>query len=321
MPDSEPDQTPKGPPTPGESIVPSPTNPPKETMVERGLFPGLLGGDDDDEGTAPPPPPTGRRRKTPRSEMGFLDHLEELRMTIVKSAFAIAIGMALVGMFFLKFLNFLRYPIDTALGVDVATNTLMSPLDPMGAVSMLFSVSIYGGAILALPVVGYFVVQFVAPGLTLREKGMLRPAFYSALGLFFTGAAACFFLMLPAGLKFSYRLGEMMGFHVQWQASSYISLVVWATLATGLMFEVPLILVVLQVLGVVEPATLRRCRRYAVIVIAVVGGLLAPSPDPGSMLMMMAPMLLLYEAAILIGAVLRRRRLAEQARAAAQDAG
>jgi sec-independent protein translocase protein TatC len=290
-------------------------------MVERGLFPGLLGmGDDDGDGNEPPPQPVGRRQKKLRSEMGFLEHLEELRMTIVKSAFTIAIGMVLVGMFFIKFFAFLRYPIEKALGPELAEKTLIS-LEPMGPVSMVFSISIYGGAILALPVVAYFIVQFIAPGLTLREKGMLRPALLSAIGLFFTGAMTCFFIMLPPGLKFSYALGKMLGLSMQWSVNSYISLVVWATLATGLMFEFPLILVILQVLGVIETNTLRRCRRYAVIIIAVVGGLLAPSPDPGSMIMMMVPMLLLYEAAIVIGALLRRRRLAAQASADAENAG
>ncbi len=253
--------------------------------------------------------------------MGFLDHLEELRMTIVKSLFAIFIGMGIVGIFFVKIFDFLRWPLVRALGPDLAKQTLISPLEPMGAITMIMSVSIYGGAVLALPLVGYFVIQFVAPGLTLREKGMLRPALWSALVLFFGGVLSCFFIMMPAGLWFSYHMSQVLGFNTLWSASSYYSLVVWATLATGLVFEFPLVMVILQVLGIIETDTLRRSRRYAVIVIAIVGGLLAPSPDPGSMITMMIPMLILYEGAILVGASLRKRRLAAQARAAAQDAG
>ena len=127
--------------------------------------------------------------------------------------------------------------------------------------------------------------------------------------------------MLPAGLWFSYHIAQLLHFNTFWSASSYYSLVVWATMATGLVFEFPLILVILQVLGVLDPDTLRRSRRYAVIVIAVVGGLLAPSPDPGSMITMMIPMLVLYEAAIIIGARLRKRRIAAQTEAAMRDAG
>jgi len=317
MPDSDPDQTPPIPPPPGEL---SPTNPPKDTLVERGLFPGLLDGGDDDEGQTPPEP-TGKRHKKLRSEMGFLDHLEELRMTIVKSLFAIFIGMGIVGMFFVQIFNFLRWPLVHALGPDLAKQTLISPLEVMGPITMVMSVSIYGGAILALPVVGYFVIQFVAPGLTLRERGMLRPALWSALILFITGVLSCFFFMLPAGIWCSYHLAQLLNFNTLWSANSYYSLVVWATLATGLVFEFPLAMVILQVLGVIEPDTLRRSRRYAIIIIAVVGGLIAPSPDPGSMITMMIPMVVLYEAAIIIGERLRKRRVAAQARAEAENAG
>jgi sec-independent protein translocase protein TatC len=322
MPDSDQPQPPPPPPPPGEPAAPSPVNPPKETMVERGLFPGLLGGGDD-EGSEPSPPPGPRNKlsKLRRSEMGFLDHLEELRMTIVKSMFAIAVGMGIVGLFFVQIFNFLRWPLIHALGPDLAQRTLISPLEVMGPVTMVMSVSIYGGAILALPVVGYYVIQFIAPGLTLREKGMLRPALWSALILFIVGVLSCFFIMLPAGLWFSYHIAQLLHFNTFWSASSYYSLVVWATMATGLVFEFPLILVILQVLGVLDPDTLRRSRRYAVIVIAVVGGLLAPSPDPGSMITMMIPMLVLYEAAIIIGARLRKRRIAAQTEAAMRDAG
>jgi len=288
-------------------------------MVERGLFPGLLDGGDDEDQT--PPEPSGRRHKKLRSEMGFLDHLEELRMTIVKSLFAIFIGMAIMGVFIFKFLTFLRWPINHALGEELANKTIVSPLEPMAVISMIMSVSIYGGAILALPIVGYFVIQFVAPGLTLRERGMLRPALWSALILFVVGVLSCFFIMLPAGLWFSYHVSsELLHFTTLWTASSYYSLVVWATLATGLVFEFPLIMVILQVLGVIEPDTLRRSRRYAIIIIAVVGGLIAPSPDPGSMITMMIPMMALYEGAIIVGARLRKRRVADQARAAADNA-
>jgi len=320
MPDSEPDQPRQGEPTPGTPAVPNPTEPPADTLVERGLFPGLLDGGDDDGGS--PPPPTGPRKKKARSEMGFLEHLEELRATIVKSLFAIFAGMAVMGIFIIKFLDFLRWPLNKALGTELANNTIISPLEPMAVVSMIMSVSIYGGAILALPVVGYFVVQFVAPGLTLREKGMLRPALWSALILFLVGVLSCFFIMLPAGLYFSYHISaELLHFKTFWSASSYYSLVVWATLATGLIFEFPLIMVIVQVLGIVEPGTLRRSRRYAVVIIAVVGGLIAPSPDPASMITMMIPMLVLYEGAIIVGERLRKRRLAAQARAEAENAG
>ncbi len=286
---------------------------------------GLLGADDD-SGEDAKPVGGKRQKKKLRSEMGFFEHLEELRMTILKSAFAAAIGMGVVGLFFVKFLNYLRYPYTMALislGKDPRdpANLLTSGEGPMDTVLMTITASIYGGVILMLPVIVYFVVRFVAPGLTFRERGMLRPTLVAAMILFFAGALICFFIMLPAGFKFAYHLNEILGYRNMWSASKVNSLVVWATLATGLVFEFPLILVILQILGVIETQTLRSGRRYAILIIAIIGGLLAPSPDVASMLMMMAPMIVLYEGAIIVGGILRRRRVAAQARKAAQDGG
>jgi len=310
MPDSDSESPPKVPP-PGE-IVPAPK--PAEPEGIRGLF----GGGDEGDASTPPGP---RGRKKLRSEMGFFDHLEELRMTVLKSAFAAAIGMGVVGLFFHQFFRFLQLPYQIALGPDAATHPLNSGPDPFATVSMVISASIWGGVIIMLPVIAYFVVRFIAPGLTLRERGMLRPALASAMVLFFAGAATCFFIMLPAGFRFAYKLNQSLGADTLWSLQGYNSLVVWATLAVGLVFEFPLILVILQVLGVIAPDTLRGSRRYAIVIIAVVGGFLAPSPDVYSMLMMMAPMLVLYEGSIIVGANLRKRRLAAQARDAAKGAG
>jgi sec-independent protein translocase protein TatC len=338
MPDSDSDLPPKdlppgeaAPPTPPEKTTPPPPPeppapfyppakiippaPPEESEGIRGLFGG--GGD---EGDVPEPPRGRRGRKKLRSEMGFFEHLEELRMTIIKSAFAAAIGMGIMSVFFVKFFNLLRYPLIVANGGNVDKAQLIS-IAPMGVITMVISVSIYGGVILALPLIAYFVVQFIAPGLTLREKGMLRPALVAAMVLFFIGALACFFIMLPAGLRFNIWWSDKLQIEDKWNAPDYYSLVVWSTLAVGLVFEFPLILVILQVLGVLSPDTLRASRRYSIIIIAVLSGLLAPSPDVLSMMAMMVPMLLLFEGSIIVGSRLRKRRLAAQAREAAKGAG
>ncbi len=285
------------------------------------LFGGLFGGEDKPAPSAPEPRGFFGRRKKPRSEMGFFEHLEELRVTIIKCIIAAIVGMAIVGTFFIQFFDFLQYPLYRGLGDEVASHVLKSPNAPMGTPAMVFSISIYGGVVLMLPFIAYFIVQFIAPGLNAREKGMLRPGLYAALGLFFFGALTCFFVMLPAGLYFSYFLDVKTHVITEWTEDSYYSLVVWATLGTGLVFEFPLILVILQVLGIISPDTLRAGRRYALVIIMIVGGLMAPSPDIGSMLMMMAPMVILYEGSIIVGAALRRRRLAAAARREAENAG
>ncbi len=332
------DSKPKEPTPPGadlpEKLPPPPPppapRPPEPKPEEPEAFKGLFGsggilGSDDESGDDAKPVGGKRQKKKLRSEMGFFEHLEELRMTILKSAFAAAIGMGFVGLFFVKFLDYLKTPYTMALvsmgqNPNDYNNLPTSGSGPMDTVMMTITASIYGGVILMLPVIAYFVVRFVAPGLTFRERGMLRPTLVAAVILFFTGALVCFYIMLPAGFKFSLHLNNVLGYRNMFSASDIIKLVVWATLATGLMFEFPLILVILQILGVIETQTLRSGRRYAILIIAIIGGLLAPSPDVASMLMMMAPMILLYEGAIIVGGILRRRRVDAQAKKAAQDA-
>ncbi|HVU37622.1 MAG TPA: twin-arginine translocase subunit TatC [Opitutales bacterium] len=313
MADSEPE-------SPSKPLPPlPPENPPARREPEhfRGLFEGR---ESDNEPETKGPQRWWRQRKKQRSEMGFFEHLEELRMTIIKCAMAATVGMAITSTFFVKFFNLLRYPLDTAIGQNTDKVQLIS-ISPMGVISMVISVSVYGGVLLALPVMVYFVVQFVAPGLTSRERGMLRPAMLSAMVLFVLGALACFFVLLPAGLRANFYVSGILDIHNEINVPEYYSLVVWATLGVGLAFEFPLILVILQVLGIVEPATLRRSRRYAIVIIAVASALLAPAPSVDSMLLTMVPMMLLFEGSIVVGALLRGRKLAADARREAANAG
>ncbi len=253
--------------------------------------------------------------------MGFFEHLEELRMTIVKSIMVAMVGIGIVSVYFVELFFFLRRPLLLAVGPDRAKEILVSPLKPTGTATMVMSVSVFGGVVLVLPIIAYFVVRFVAPGLTKREKGLLRPALMAAVALFFAGVEICFLYMLPAAMKFFVWLDGLLEIQSRWPLDEYYSLVVWACLAMGLAFEFPLILVILQVLDIVSPETLRTSRRYAIVVMAVIGMLIAPSPDPISMLVTMAPMLLLYEAAIIVGVVLRRRKQAAEDLLESQNTG
>jgi sec-independent protein translocase protein TatC len=134
------------------------------------------------------------------------------------------------------------------------------------------------------------------------------------------GAAGCFFIMLPAGLKFAYNLNKSLGLTTLWSATEYYSTVAWGVFGMGLIFEFPLILVVMQTLGIIETKTLKRWRKIALIVILLLAGLVAPSPDFISMLMVAAPMVVMYEGSLIVGAWTRKRRLAKQARKEAEEA-
>jgi sec-independent protein translocase protein TatC len=304
MPDSDPE-------LPAKPLPPAEAAP----AEEQELFPGLLTG-----GTVPKKRVGPGWRKKMRSEMGFFEHLEELRMTVIKCAGASLVGMAIMSVAFFKLFQFLKYPLVKVVGEERAAQILISPLQPTGMTTLVMSVTVYGGVLIALPASALFIVRFIAPGLTDREKKLLQPTLLTALGLFFTGVLLSFFFMLPAAIKFFLGLDHLLQVNTQWTLNYYYSLVMWATLGMGLVFEFPLILVILQVLDIIEPATLRSCRRYAIVIIAVIGMLIAPSPDPFSMLTTMTPMLVLYEASIIAGGIMRRRKAEADARRDAERA-
>jgi sec-independent protein translocase protein TatC len=247
-------------------------------------------------------------------EMGFLDHLEELRITILKSGVALMLGMGVVAVFFPWIFDLLLYPFKRAEHLanphQAEQSMQLITNGPMDVFSVLFEVTIFGGVALALPFIAYFVIQFVAPGMTSKEKGLLRPALIAALVLFATGALFSYFFIVPAGLLIALKLNSVLGLTTLWRASEYYGLVTWLTLGTGLVFEFPLILVALQLLDIISTDTLRRYRRHAIVVILIVAALVAP-PEVVAMTLMALPMYILFEVSLIVGERLRRRRVAE----------
>jgi len=299
-------------------------------------FPAFLENDADDtpaDSSNPPNtfsnPPASSTSGAPsaeppntRGEMGFLDHLEEFRVTAIKSVAALFVGMILVGLFFNWFFQVLLYPLHRAIRLANVPNApnLLYTTTPMGVFSVLFEVTLFGGIALALPFIGYFVIGFVAPGLTDREKNLLRPALLSALGLFAVGAMFSFFFLAPAAFAVSIKLNHALELTQMWNAADYYQLVTWLTLGTGLVFEFPLVLVILQVLDVVSTAQLRLYRRHAVVVILCIAALIAP-PEVVAMTLMAVPMYVLFEISLIVGERLRRRHVAAKAVEETLDTG
>jgi sec-independent protein translocase protein TatC len=288
--------------------------PPPADADEFNEFPDFL------EGDATDTPAEDSAPRTP-GEMGFLDHLEEFRVTAIKCIVCVFAGMAIVGACFPWFFHILLFPLEHAArlaGVDPKSYDMLYSTSLMGVFTVILEVTLFGGLALSLPAVGYFVIRFVAPGLNEREKGLLRPALLSALVLFIAGALFSYFFLVPASLAVSLKLNAALHLNPMWNAPDYYELVSWLILGTGLIFEFPLILVILQVLGVVTTEQLRRYRRHAVVVILVIAAVIAP-PEVVAMFLMAAPMYLLFEASLIVGERLRRTRLAAQAAEASAE--
>lgn len=232
-------------------------------------------------------------------QMSFLDHLEELRWTLVKSFTAFGMACILIGVFLARFSNLLRWPYDFALsGQTVAMSGLINT-SILGVFSVIFYLLIGGGFALSLPWILFFVGQFVAPGLNEKELRLLKPACLLAFILFFLGAAFSFFVLVPAALRASVLFNQLLGFAPLWTAASYYSLLTWMVLGVGIAFQFPLVILILVYLDILTKTKLVNFRRYSIVLFLGIGAVVTPTTDPVTFILLALPMSLLYELSIL----------------------
>lgn len=250
----------------------------------------------------------------PSGEMPFLEHLEELRVRLMKALLGVAVGCVLGFWVVQRFhvVAFLKKPIEPYLAATGGKLTVNAPTE---GVFIVFKLALVVGMLLASPVIIYQVWAFLSPALYAREKKILVPALLSGLLLFMVGAALGWAFVVPQALD------VLMGFQggdfaalITFQA--YYDFVIQILLALGLSFELPLVLIILAAVGLVTPQSLNKFRRFAIVLSAIAGAFLSPGTDVISMIMMTVPLLLLYEIGVLGAAVVHRRRL-RAARAAA----
>jgi sec-independent protein translocase protein TatC len=241
--------------------------------------------------------------------MGFLDHLEELRWTLVKCAVAFAIAAGVIGYFLKNFNDVLLWPLrhvqaeNADMKVELATRTVM---ESFGIVIQLCG---FGGLALAAPFMVVFAGQFVAPALTEKEMKLVIPTGFSAFVLFALGAAFGFFLLVPSTLRVSLGINQLLGFAPPlWTPDSYYSLLTWLVLGVGAAFEFPLLIVMAVHFGFLRVETLRKYRRHAIVGIFLIAAVVTPTPDPFTQCLFAAPLYVLFELAIIVGARVQARR-------------
>jgi sec-independent protein translocase protein TatC len=256
-----------------------------------------------------PEKPKGNRDKT---EMHFIDHLEEFRWVMIRSVVAFLTGCILIGVFLTFTAGFLAYPLEIATAKFGTEMGALVTISPMGAFTVLIQVCFLGGTALSLPFILYFFAGFLAPGLTVRERRVLFPGCVLGIVLFVMGTAFAYYFILPLSILVSLQFNQLLGLRIVWSASEYYNFVVWTILAVGGSFEFPLVLLLLQYVEIVTPATLRRVRSMVVVATLAISAIMTPS-DPLSMLVMAFPLYGLYEMSILMGdIVLRKKRIAKE---------
>jgi sec-independent protein translocase protein TatC len=251
----------------------------------------------------------------PDGQMTLTEHLGELRVRIIRSVLAIVIGMIVVFAFYNPILDFLRQPYINLCrrNTELKCQADLFSLGPLEGFNTRLRVSLYGGVILALPVLLWQIWRFIVPALHAKEKRYAVPFIISSLALFALGGYIAFWT-LDKALEF---LIQYSGNDVQqtYQVAKYISLVGLMIAAFGVGFEFPVLLVFLQLVGVLTPQTLLRGWRYAIMVIFVIAAVITPSGDPISMLALAVPMTIFYLISIVIGLIFQRRKRAAEASA------
>ena len=253
-----------------------------------------------------------RTDRDPTRSMTMVEHLEELRRRVFISLIAIVVG-AIAGWFLYEpILHLILGPYTDACrslpvrqrppGVGSCSHVFVQGV--VGPFLIRLKIALYAGFAIALPIVLFQLWRFVTPGLTPKERKLTVPFILSSLLLFTLGAFFAYYT-LPRGLNF------LLGFAGQNvvvlpDAGKYISFVLLLTLAFGLSFEFPLVLIFLAWIGVVSSAKLRQWRRFAILFIVIFAAVITPSQDPFTLMFMTVPMVLFYEATIWITRLMKR---------------
>jgi sec-independent protein translocase protein TatC len=250
-----------------------------------------------------------RRVRRPDDEATLTEHLGELRFRIIRSLLAVALGMILVLLQYEPLLRFLTEPYRNLCEErpDFACDGTLYGLGPLDGLAARMRISVYGGLILALPVIMWQIWRFVAPALHRKEKKYAVGFVASSVLLFALGGYIAYWT-LDKALEF---LISWSGTDVEqaYQITKYVNLVFLMVLAFGIGFLFPVLLVFLQLVEVITPRQLVQQWRWAIMLIFLTAAVITPSGDPVSLFALSLPMCLLYGVSVGIGyAVAWRRR-------------
>lgn len=237
----------------------------------------------------------------------FLEHLEELRWTILGGFIALALGMAIAAPLAPRMLKLLRAPLTA---VTDNPDQFLQSLEITGGFSIALQIVFWCGLLLSAPFILIVIGRFVFPGLKWRERKAISIALIFAMILFVLGVALGYLIVLPVALRVMLGLHQWMGIQAWWTVTSYVAFAVQLLIAFGLAFELPMVLMVLGYLGIVSSTMLRKKRPYAIVVLLILAMVLTPGPDIFSQIILAVPLMLLYELCILAIRLFERKRLA-----------
>ncbi len=269
-----------------------------------------------------------KKSKEPKAEMSFMGHLEELRRLLIKCTIGVLIG-ATITFFLSDYIfdtiifgpvspNFITYRFFCNLShnlgfADSICVTEMSFIiqntEMEGQVNILIWMCVVAGFILSFPYILLQLWNFISPALYEKERKNAAKFIIISSILFFLGVLFGYFVVVPMSVNFfaTFKVSNVV--QNQFDIESYIGMIKTSVLASGLYFELPIIIYFLTKLGLVTPDFLRKYRKYGIVIILIIAAIVTP-PDVVSQVIVAIPMLLIYEMSIFISAhVVRKQKL------------
>jgi len=234
--------------------------------------------------------------------MHFLDHLEELRWRLLKSLISVLIGSVVTFYFIDVIIEFLIKP----------TQNLANPMDlqvlkVQGMFMIKWGIALIGGFVLAIPVLTYQLWKFISPGLYLNERKYVGPLIFFTYLSFLVGLFFSYTVIIPFSLEFFTSIGVDQ-IENNFSINYYFNFVTWLMIGSGLIFELPVLVFILSIIGLLTPAFMIHYRRYSIVIILILSAFITP-PDPVSLVLMFVPLWLLYEISIGVSWLVNRKRV------------
>lgn len=262
-------------------------------------------------------------------EKPFLDHLDDLRKTMVGIILTLVVGLIVCFTFNAWLLKFFQAPLGwiTVDKVEIVSGEIEPVLDDagepvqiklgeamgvttievIGTFMLAIRVSIIAAIILGFPVLLYFILDFILPGLKRKERKALYWALAVGMGLFLAGAAFCYAIVTPRVLEFFYYFGVNRGIKVEWIIEDYVKFVTRLVLIFGISFELPVVVMALVKIDVLNYRRMSTTRPHAAVLITLVAAIITPTHDLLTLSLLAVPMYLLYEICIWLAWFIERR--------------
>ena len=242
-------------------------------------------------------------------EKPFLDHLEDLRKMFVRIAVTLILSVLGTFAFYKQLFQVILGPLSMAgFGEEgEKLESFLTTLSPQEAFMTAVNISLIAAIIVSFPLLLFFILQFVLPGLRNNEKRVLWPAIAIGAGLFLTGVCFSYFVVLPRALAFFAEFAEGMGVRNDWRLGEYITFATRFILIFGISFELPVVVMALVKLDFLSYKVMGTTRKHALIGIAVFSAVITPTQDVLTLLLLAGPLYVLYEICIWLAWFLEKK--------------